>query len=259
MSSTVETTQADLYLLSIARQMRSEDIIHVGASQLEVWQAAEVARLLWAPGVRVVAAGSFHLSTRLAGNPDLMTARSYGRDVVAGREATLSQTHVFNDLIRARVVFSGAMQVDVRGNGNLIGFESGSRFVRGPGSAGLPTLTSVSKRFFFALPRHSRTVLVPKVHRISVLGDPVARESLGLPAEALQEVITPLASFGPGADGLRLTALSPGVSMEDVQRETGFDIHAAPDVMERNPASSEELSALRYVRGEMTTRRSNER
>lgn len=261
MSSVDASTHADAYLVTLARNMRSEDIVHVGASQLEVWQAAEVARLLWAPGLRVVAAGSYQLSTRLAGNPDLARARTYGRDLVAGREATLSQTFVFNDLIRSRVVFSGAMQVDSRGNGNLIGFDSGSGsgFVRGPGSGGLPTLTSVSHRFFFALPRHLKTVLVPKAHRISVLGDPEARESQGLPKDALQEVITPLASFRPGADGLQLTAVSPGVTVEDVQRETGFDIRVAPDFTERVPPNSEELSALRHVRGETTTRRSNER
>lgn len=257
--SGAESSQADLYLLTIARNMRSEDIVHIGASQLEVWQAAEVARLLWAPGLRMVAAGSYHLSTRLAGNPDLLCARTYGRDVVAGREATLSQTHVFNDLCRGRVVFSGALQVDVRGNGNLIGFESGSRYVRGPGSAGLPTLTSFSERFFFVLPRHLRTVLVPQVHRISVLGDPAAREALRLPRDALREVITPLASFRSGGGGLRLTALSVGVTIEDVRRETGFDIQVAPELVERVPPSSDELSALRYVRGDMNHRSSNER
>ena len=255
----VGQSRADLYLLALARNMRDQDIVHIGASQLEVWQAAEVARLLWAPNLRVVAAGSYHLGRGRPINQAFMRSRTYGRDLVADRDASMLQTTIFNDLRRGRVVFSGAMQVDMRGNGNLIGFENNGRYVRGPGSAGLPTLTSFSDRFFFALPRHLPTILVPQAHRISVLGDPAARARLGFNPHALQEVITPLASFRADEAGLRLAELAPGVTLQNVQDQTGFQIEADAALGERRPATDEERSALEYVRGATTLRRFNER
>ena len=143
---------------------------------------------------------------------------------------------------------AGGLQVDQRGNANLIGFMNGERYVRGPGSAGLPTLTSHAERFFIAMPWHGKRALIGKVDRISVLGDPVARAAMGLPANSLQEVITPLASFRPGPGGLELISTSPGVSLADVQAHTGFELCAHADCRERPAITADEHSALAQVR-----------
>lgn len=240
----------DLYLMTLARQMRSDDVVHVGASQVDVWQAAEVARRLWAPGLRVVAAGTYILGT--GSSTALLRSRTYARDLIAARQATFTQSRVFDDLRRTRVVFAGGLQVDQRGNANLIGFMNGERYVRGPGSAGLPTLTSHAERFFIAMPCHGKRALVGKVDGISVLGDPVAREAMGLPAHSLQQVITPLASFRPGPEGLELISTSPGVTLADVQAATGFEVRTHADCCERLALTADEHGALTQVRAATT-------
>jgi len=236
----------DLYVIAIARRIRIDDIVHVGASQLDVWQAAETARRLWAPKLRVVAAGSFHLCG--AASPALMRSRTYARDLISARQATFTQSRVFDDLKRTRVAFAGALQVDSRGNANLISFTAKGKIVRGPGSGGLPTLTSHADRFFIALPRHDARSLVAKVDRVSVLGDPRAREALGLPPTSLQAVITPLGAFAPTSDGLALVERTPSVSLEDVRVRTGFAFSAYQDCVERAPITKDEQDALARVR-----------
>ncbi|MDP3138623.1 MAG: hypothetical protein Q8N17_20095 [Burkholderiaceae bacterium] len=242
------TQAADLYLITLARQMRSTDVLHVGASQMDVWQAAEVAKLLWAPRLRLVAACTYHLAPGSHIGTGLMQSRNYARDVIAARQATFTQSRVFDDLRRTRVVFAGGMQVDERGNANLIGFTNGDTFVRGPGSAGLPTLTSHSERFFIAVPRHNARTLVARVERISVLGDRRARREWGLPECSLQEVITPLASFRPDEQGLKVVGLSPGMTEAELQRSTGFALRMDPDCVVRPALTQDEKDALTQVR-----------
>lgn len=239
--------QADLYLIALARCMRSEDVVHVGASQADVWLAAEVARRLWAPGLRLVAAGTYQLEPG-CGVMERIRSRTYARDLMAAREATFLQSRVFDDLHRHRVTFAGALQVDVCGNANLIALEVGARTVRGPGSGGLPTLTSHADRFFIALPRHDARTFVGRVHRISVLGDRRRRQELALPPNSLQQVITPLASFVPGAAGLELSETSPGVTLTDIRDNTGFPITVHADFTERAPLTSDEKNVLERLR-----------
>ncbi|QTH20291.1 hypothetical protein HRJ34_18340 [Rhizorhabdus wittichii] len=238
----------ELFIITMARQMQDSDVLHIGASQFDLWQAAEVARRLHAPNLRMVAAGTYFLSPGIRGGADVMASRTYSRDVIAARQASFVQSRVFNDLHRTRVSFPGAMQVDVHGNANLIAIEANGRVIRGPGSGGLPTLTSHSERFFIALPRHDERALVEKVHRISVAGNRKLRESYGLPPCSLQQVITPIASFEQGWDGLELIETAPGIDSDEVQRRTGFTIVRHADCRERPPPTTEESSALADVR-----------
>ena len=232
-----------LYVASLAREMRAQDVIHIGAGQDDLWLAVGLARTLYAPGLRVIVGGTYLLGE---GPIRARLPRTYARDLIAGRAATFQQSRAFEDLKRSRVTFAGAMQVDLRGNANLIAIiENGALRVRGPGSGGLPTLTSHSDRFFIAVRRHVRRAFVETVSRVSVLGDPAARAAAGLPPDALRAVLTPLARFEPGEGGLRVVEIAPGVSLEMLARHTGFPIQAADELRVRQPVDDREADALR--------------
>ena len=234
-----------LYVAALAREMRNEDTLHVGASQEDVWIAARLATSLWAPRMRLVAGGSFLLSR---GDSQDVIPRTYSRDHIAARSATFRQSFVFDDLKRSRVVFAGGMQVDSRGNANIVGIYDEDRLVvRGPGSGGLPTLTSFSERFYLTVPAHTPRVMIPRVSRVSVLGDPEERRKVGLPADSLFAVITPLARFEPTQAGLRLTEIAPGWSVDDVARETGFPIVVAEELAVRGSLTSDESGILKTL------------
>lgn len=232
-----------LYLAALAREIRDTDYVHVGAQQADVWIAVKLARALWAPRVRVVASGAFLLDADAPTSQDI--PRTYARDVIAARAASFHQTRVFDDLRRARMTFAGGIQVDRCGNANLVGiYEDGELKVRGPGSGGLPTLTSHTDRFFIAVRHHNARVLVERASRISVLGDPVERAAAGLPANALRAVITPLARFETSEAGLRLTEITPETTVEQLQGRTGFPIQVDPNLRTRPSLQDAERAVL---------------
>lgn len=230
------------FVVALARELEDDQVLHVGASQEDVWLAAKLARALWAPNLRVIAGCSYMLGAAASGP----VPRTYERDLIAARAATFSQSRVFDDQKRPRVSFAGGLQVDSRGNANLIGIydDDGELLVRGPGSGGLPVLTAHTPKFFVAVADHSPRVLVERVSRISVLGDPEARVAAGLPADSLHAVITPLARFRPGPEGLVVDQLAADASLEEVAERTGFPLRVAEEVTTRPPLEETETEVL---------------
>lgn len=243
----VEPNHADLYIAALAREMRDGERIFVGANQNDVALAACLARRLWAPRLKFWANGMAQLDRK---QDDLRVGReTYDGVLVAGRDSTFWQAHAFDDALRAPVVFAGGLQVDQRGNANLVGIPDGRGGwrLRGPGSAGLPSLTAFADRFFIAVPDHTPRSLVECCAALSVLGDPVARARVGLHPKALQAVITPLARFEPSEEGLVLTELAPGVSEDMVAEQTGFPVRLREAPRHRAPLTAEERGALAHL------------
>jgi acyl CoA:acetate/3-ketoacid CoA transferase beta subunit len=240
MPSSRAMRESDLFIAAIARNIADGDYIHLGASQPLLWKAVQLARMLWAPRLQIAAAGQFVLDPSTTSPPSL----TYDPGAMPGRQATMNQSTIFNDLRRGRVTFAGCMQVDRSGNGNLAEVRSPSgRVVRGPGYAGLPTLTTHSEKFFLLVTDHSSRRLVEKVDRISVLGNTHQRARLGFP-DGLRQVITPLASFTLVNDALHVQEMSPGTDEATLAENTGFPIEFTTDARERPRLSSEERTVL---------------
>jgi glutaconate CoA-transferase subunit B len=238
----------DLFIAALAREIRDDDRVFVGTNQNDVALAAYLARRLWAPGLMFWA----NSSAQLDRSQDLLRVGRSTLDpvLVAGRDSTFWQAHAFDDALRAPIVFAGGLQVDARGNANLAGIRGadGGWKVRGPGSAGLPSLTALAERFFIMIPRHDPRFLVQECSAVSVLGDPVARAAVGQVRDALVAVITPLARFEPSDGGLVLTELPEGVSREAVGEQTGFPIRSTDELRRRPPLSEQEADALAELR-----------
>jgi acyl CoA:acetate/3-ketoacid CoA transferase beta subunit len=244
----------DLLTAAMARELHDGDRLFVGANQNDVFLAACLARRLWAPTLKFWASGMAHLDpARTLGRVGRSTLDPV---LVAGRDSTFWQAHAFDDALRAPLVFAGGLQVDSRGNANLAGIHDGERWVlRGPGSAGLPSLTALAERFFIMVPVHDRRFLVPECSLVSVVGDPAARAAAGLPPDALQAVMTPLGRFEPSPDGLVLTEIAPGLTVDGVAERTGWPMRAAAEVRERAPLSHDEAATLAELRAAVANNR----
>lgn len=243
-----EATEADDLITAIARELGPGEQLHVGANQVDVAIAAQLARRLWAPGLRMNVAGSWLLGLE---RDEIVLGRcAYERPLVEARSSSFWQARVFDDAARFPIVFAGGIQVDSRGNANLIGIREGEDWkLRGPGSAGLPTLTTFARRFYLIAPQHEPRFLVDRASAISVVGDPVERARLGLERDALRAVITPLARFEPSDKGLVLTELAAGADRAAVAERTGFAIvDSGAGVREREPLSAEEREVLSDLR-----------
>ena len=124
----------------------------------------------------------------------------------------------------------GAAQVDCHGNVNnsIIGDDYHRPRVRLPGTAGLADMCSIGKDLYLWHPDHSRRSFVEKVDFISGAGyldGGDARERLGL-GGGPRAVITNLAEldFHPETKRMRLKSVHPGVTIEQVQDATGFEL-----------------------------------
>ncbi len=136
-------------------------------------------------------------------------------------------------------------QVDAAGNFNNIalGDDYNRPRMRLPGTGGIPDVTTVSDHIYLYVPRHSKVTFVQKLDFVSGMGH-VPERKRGSGAKYL---ITDLGQFDWANGRMRLTSVHPGVTVEQVQKKTGFELEIAPDLFETPPPSVEEVRLLREV------------
>ncbi len=147
--------------------------------------------------------------------------------------------------------FLGGAQIDPFGNLNstVIGDHDRPK-VRLPGSGGGNDVGSHCWRTI-AIMRHDRQRFVEKVDFITTpgyLSGPGAREAAGLPpGTGPYRVVSNLAVLGyhPVSKRMMLLATQPGVSVQDVIENTGFELVLADTIQENPPPTAEELRILR--------------
>jgi glutaconate CoA-transferase subunit B len=147
--------------------------------------------------------------------------------------------------------FLGGAQIDAYGNLNstVIGPHRQPK-VRLPGSGGANDVGSLCWRTI-AIIRHSKKTFVPQLDFLTTPGyltGPGAREEAGLPPNTgpLYVVSTlALLGFDDQTKRMKLLAVHPGVSVDQVVAETGFELLMADKVAVNEPPSAEELRILR--------------
>ena len=147
--------------------------------------------------------------------------------------------------------FLGGAQIDPYGNLNttVIGDYAAPK-VRLPGSGGGNDVGSFCWQTI-TLMRHDRRRFVPQVDFLTTPGyltGPGAREAAGLPAgTGPLAVITTLATLGfdPATCRMRVEALHPGVTLQEVTENTGFELPAAAEIHHNEPPTADELRILR--------------
>jgi glutaconate CoA-transferase subunit B len=147
--------------------------------------------------------------------------------------------------------FLGGAQIDPYGNLNstVIGPHDRPK-VRLPGSGGANDVGSLCWRTIIII-RHGRRTFVPNVDFITTPGyltGPGAREQAGLPpGTGPLYVVSTLAlmGFDDETRRMKLIATHPGVTVEQVISETGFDLIMPDQVGTNEPPTEEELHILR--------------
>ena len=150
--------------------------------------------------------------------------------------------------------FLGGAQIDPYGNLNstVIG-EYDNPKVRLPGSGGGNDVGSLCWQTI-AIMRHDRRRFIEKIDFITTPGyldGPGARERAGLPpGTGPFRVVSNLGVMGyhPETKRMILLATQPGISIEEVLDNTGFDLATADEVKE-NPAPT--INELRLLREEV--------
>jgi glutaconate CoA-transferase subunit B len=150
--------------------------------------------------------------------------------------------------------FLGGAQIDPYGNLNTVTIgEHDHPKARLPGSGGGNDVGSQCWRTV-AIMQHDKRRFVPKVDFLTTpgyLSGPVARENAGLPLGTRPiNVVSTLALMdyddGPGGTyRMRLAATHPGVTVQEVIDNTGFELIIPEHVGVNDPPSAEDLRLLR--------------
>jgi len=250
---TADYSIPELMAVFLARQLHDGETLRVGVASPVPEAAVRLAHLTHGPNMELVFLGARMNVAHLDSIP--MPAYGWDRRVVRWAESYSDTGHRF-DRVKDwsnHVFFIGGVQVDAYGNTNLIGIGDDYRRLkfRGPGSVGTPTLSTHVGRYYIVLNNHSPRVLVEKCDYISAFGygrgGADARKDLGLPGGGPALCITPLAvmDFDETSRRMRLLSTHPGVTIESVIRETGFELVIPKRVSETPPPTKEELTALR--------------
>lgn len=134
-------------------------------------------------------------------------------------------------------------QVDAAGNTNNIAFGKDYHRprMRLPGTGGIPDVSVHYGGGYIYVPRHSRIVFAEKLDFISGLGHSPQRTQGTGP----QYLISDLGQFDWHEGRMRLISFHPDVTLERIQKKTGFELLIADDLTETPIPTEEELRLLR--------------
>jgi glutaconate CoA-transferase subunit B len=181
---------------------------------------------------------------------------SVGESKTFYQAAAASSMHDVMSLCQAGYVdygFLGAAMIDAYGNINttVIGEHDHPR-VRLPGSGGANDVGSFCWRTIIMMRQEKRRFLkkVDFVTTPGYLTGPGAREKAGLPAgTGPYRVITQLGLYGfdEATKRLKLLAVHPGVTIEQIQENSEFEILIPDHVGTTSPPTPEERRLLREI------------
>jgi glutaconate CoA-transferase subunit B len=173
--------------------------------------------------------------------------------LVSGSTAVTSMFELFAFYLQAGLIdaaFLGGAQIDRFGNLNttVIG-DYGSPKVRLPGSGGACEIAIHARKILVIMRQAQRSFVERLDFRTSPghSGDPVHDRARGWSGSGPTSVVTDLGTYGfdEATGEMTLLTLHPGVTMDDVRSNTGWDPKVSPDLGETPRPTEEELRIIR--------------
>lgn len=247
----------EMMVVAAARALRDGDRVFVGIGLPNL--ACNLAKRLHAPNIQMI-----YEAGVIGANPSRLPLSIGDPGLVTGAGLVCSMFEVFAFYLQRGLVdvgFMGAAQVDRFGNLNstVIGPYDRPK-VRLAGSGGAADIASLARKLFILTP-HERRRLPARVDFLTspgYLSGRREREALGLPGGGPELVITDKGVLRFDETGeMVLAFIHPGVSLDEVRANTGWDLKVAPDLRVTEEPTSEELRILReeldpagiYLRG----------
>jgi glutaconate CoA-transferase subunit B len=240
----------ELMAVEMSRHLAEGEVAIMGAVSALPMAACRLAQATHAPGLWYVAGGSGAVNPHLGPIPE-----SSCDERLLNADAALPLPEVV--MLEGRgdvfdVFFAGGLQIDAHGNANLeaVGDVAHPK-LRGPGGVGLPFLPLAGRVVLYTMSHDVRT-FVEKVDFISgpgFLGGPQEWQAKRRTGAGPALVVTPLCTldFDPDSLRARLRSLHPGVTRQQVQEATGFELGAASQLRETVSPSAAELEILRRI------------
>jgi glutaconate CoA-transferase subunit B len=247
-TATTEVTAGETQTIAAARRLGQAKTVFIGVGRPST--AAILARMVHNPELILV-----YESGTIGAKPFHIPLSIGDGELAETADSIVSVPEMFNYWIgagRIDVAFLGAAQIDRHANLNstvIGGYEHPK--TRLPGAGGAPEIAASCGEVIVIAP-HAKRTFVEKLDFVTTVGHgdgPGSRERLGFRGRGPTAVITDLGVLEPDPRTceLVLTQIHPGVSVERVRGETGWDLVVAEDLKPTDPPTDEELSALREL------------
>jgi glutaconate CoA-transferase subunit B len=233
-----------------ARQLRDDTTVFAGVGVPLL--AAALAQQRHAPRLTMVIEGGIIGPRIRPGRLPIST-----NEMRAGHRATMlpgiTDTFLFAQRGFLDYGFMGGAQIDQHGNINtsVIGDDYWRPKTRLPGTGGANDIASLCREVII-LTTHEKRRFVPRVDFVTSPGwltGGDSRARAGLTFGGVSRVVTTLGilGFDPATRRMRIEAVHPGVSVDQLRDSTGFELPLAADITVSEAPSAEELAMLRAL------------
>jgi len=240
-------TSDEMMTVTAARSLQDDQVCFVGIGLPS--EAANLARMTHAPNVVLI-----YESGTIGTRPEILPLSIGDGELADKADLVVSVPEIFAYWLQAGridVGFLSAAQIDRYGNLNstVVGpYETPK--VRLPGAGGAPEIATSAGEVIVML-RHTRRAFVPAVDFVTSVG--FGRDGEGRPSGAgggPKVVISDLGVLRPDPDTneLNLFATHPGVDVDQVRAETGWDLKVTAQLTVTDPPTVEELTLLRGLK-----------
>jgi glutaconate CoA-transferase subunit B len=260
----------ELMAIVFAREIKDTDKITSGAHTEIFFAATMLAQKTHAPNMKLQLGGGVTLCNVVDVEIEELPKTSTGYELIRYAESVHDHpdTYLFygapggaryykeetdlrevNHFWFADKFFVGGIQADKWGNTNMIGLGKPGKFsFRGPGTIGINDIAVGVRDTYVFITAHDKRRLVEKVDFISHPGKKICRDN-EFYGGGPKWIVTPkcIFDFDPKTLEARLAMLFPGVTLEDVRANTGFEVKAASNVETVPPPTREELESLRTL------------
>jgi len=234
----------ELMVVNAARLLQDGDLVFVGVGIPNL--ACNLARRTHAPNLTMV-----YEAGVIGAQPARLPLSIGDPTLVSGASGVCSMFDIFSFYLQrgnVDVGFLGGAQIDrfCNINATVIG-EYRHPKVRLPGSGGSMEIAAWANRCYIMTP-HNKRRFPEKVDfctSAGFLSGRTEREKSGVRGKGPQAVVTDLAIMMPDGNGeLQVTALHPGVELDEVRQNTGWEIKTAPALERTAEPTAEELRIL---------------
>ena len=240
-------TTDEMMTVAAARSLAGATTCFVGIGLPST--AANLARRTSNPGLVLI-----YESGTIGAKPEVLPLSIGDGELVETADTVVAVPEIFNYWLqggRCDVGFLGAAQLDRFANINTTTIDRGEGRppLRLPGAGGAPEIAAHAGTVLIVV-RHSPRVFVERLSFVTSAGfgsGPDDRKRLDLPGSGPRRVITDLGVLEPDPETceLTLTALHPGVEVEQAREATGWPLRIADDLATTEAPTDDELAVLR--------------
>ena len=239
-------TASEMMIVVAARVLKGARTVFVGVGLPNI--ACNLARHTVAPNMELI-----YESGVYGARPERLPLSIGDPTLVSGALSVVSMADLFGLYLQrglVEIALLGGAQVDRHGNLNstVIGDYAKPK-TRLPGSGGACEIATNAQRTFMIM-RLKRRAFVEKLDFVTSPGHLKggdSRAKLGLPGGGPELMITDkgILNFDNSQREMQLSALYPGITVDDVKAEVGWPLRLAGKMEEVDPPSAEELRLIR--------------